>query len=138
MSDTIRQEPFLVLMKSFLDEKTPPQKFCLKFTRLWMQERDNILAQKADWPQPYDELLIAAFQRGELNGAQFREQYTELWGRAEDAAFDETICAVHSACSVYAPVPELEGEISEEQLRQEVGMALAALIKPDQLLIQAA
>ena len=138
MSDPTRQEPFSVLMKAFLEDKIRPKDFCINFTRLWMQERDNITAQAAEWSQPYDKLLIAAFQRGELSDVQFREEYMELWGGAKEAAFEEIICAVHSACSVYTPVPELEGEISEGQLRQEVADALAALSESKKHLVQAA
>ncbi len=141
MSRSTRQEPFLLLMQSFLDRQMKSQNFCAKFTRLWIQNRDSqeraYAKKKADWPEPYDEVLVASFQRGEISGSEFRQASADLWGYADILEFQETIDAIHSACSVFAPEPEMEWEISEEQLRQEVAEAFAKLQEPTKPLTQA-
>lgn len=113
------------------------QTFCTKFTKLWMQERDNSYAKKVDWPEPYNELIIASFQRGEISGSEFRQAYSDLWSNAEDQEFEETINAIYSACDCWYPLPEREGEIDENQLRREVADAFAALREPKKSLVQA-
>ena len=141
MSST-RQEPFLMLMQQFLDRQLKSQTFCAKFTKLWIKNRDddyaNQVLKKAEWPEPYDEMLIASFQRGEISGSEFRRASAELWGYAQDLEFQETIDAIHSACSVFAPDPEMEWEINEEQLRLEVEAAYDRLTQPSKLLAEAA
>ena len=132
----MRQKRFLSLMKSFLDREIQAQPFCTRFTKLWTQERDMTLAKKAEWPQPYDEQITAAFQRGEITGTQFSEQFAELWGYDPDT--QEIYDALHSACDCYYPFPEREGEIDEEQLRHEVEEAFATLTNPAKQLVQAA
>ena len=139
MSRSTRQEPFLSLMQRFLDRHLEAEPFCAEFTKLWIQRRDALYEkEKAVWPEPYAEILIASFQRGEISDKQFREKYAKLWGSAEELEFQETIDAIHSACSVFAPDPEIEWEINEEQLRREVEDAFAVLTKLDTLLVQAA
>lgn len=137
MNDSTRHEPFLSLMQRFLERQIKVQTFRTKFTKLWMQERDNSYAKKADWPEPLDELLTASFQRGEISGGEFRQAHADLWGYADDLEFIDTINAIHSAFSVLAPTPTLEGEIDEEQLRREVAEALATLREPKRQLVQA-
>ncbi|MGI4789175.1 MAG: colicin immunity domain-containing protein [Janthinobacterium lividum] len=124
-------------MQPFLERQIKVQTFCTKFTKLWMQERDNSYAKKVDWPEPYNELIIASFQRGEISGSEFRQAYSDLWSNAEDQEFEETINAIYSACDCWYPLPEREGEIDENQLRREVADAFAALREPKKSLVQA-
>ena len=132
----MRQEPFLSLMKSFLDRKIQVQTFCTRFSSLWVQERDLSYAKKAEWPQPYDEMLTAAWQRGEITATQFSEQFAELWGYDPDT--QDIYDALHSACDCFYPFPEREGEIDEEQLRHETEEAFATLTDSAKRLVQAA
>lgn len=126
MSRTSRHEEFLLLMGGLLSRSLGDDAFCSEFTALWMRDRDETYAKKATWQQPYDELLIAAFQRGEMSGEDFRNEYAKLWGYADDVEFQTIIDALHSACSMFSPSPELRGEIGEEELRQAVREALTA------------
>lgn len=132
----MRQEPFLSLIKSFLDRKIQVQTFCTRFTTLWAQERDMTLAKKAEWPQPYDEMLTAAWQCGEISEAEFREKDAELWGY--EPHFQDVTDAMHSACDCWRPSPKLEGEIDEAQLRHEVQEAFAARTQANKELLQVA
>ncbi len=114
-------------MADYLSASLTVETFCTEFTKLWMRERDAAWgvwqAKKSTWSQPYDELLLAAFQRGEMGADEFRKKYARLRDCAVDPEF-EIISPVHSACSVFMPDPELEGEIDEAQLRHEVEDAL--------------
>ena len=132
----MRQEPFLALMKSFLDRKIQAETFCTRLIKLWAQERDVTYAKKAEWPQPYDEMLTAAWQRGEISEAEFREKDAELWGYEPHS--QDVIDAVHSACDCWRSSPELKWEIEEVRLRHEVEEALATLTQPNKVLVQAA
>lgn len=129
MNDTPRHQLFLELMGRFLGGNLAASSFCAKFTKLWMQDRDAARdaeqTKKAAWSQPHDELLIAAFQRGEMSGEEFRKEHAQLWGYADDLEFQTMIDALHSACSCWRPSPELQWEIGEEELRQEIKEALA-------------
>lgn len=132
----MRQEPFLSLMQDFLARKMQVQEFCTKFTMLWAKERDATYAKKAEWPLPYDDLLIAAWQRGDINDAQFGEKDAELWGY--EPSLQNALDAVYSACDCWRPSPALEWEIDEAQLRREVEKAIAAVTQPNSVLVQAA
>lgn len=131
----MRQEPFVSLMKSFLDQKIQAQTFCTRFIKLWAQERDITYAKKAEWPQPYDEMLTAAWQRGEINDVQFREKDAELWGYEPHS--QDVIDAVHSACDCWRLVPNSVWEIDEAQLRHEVQEAFTALTQANKSLPEA-
>ncbi len=124
MTNAMRHEPFLRLMERFLYHKQTAADFCDQFTRLWVENRDRTLAKKATWSQPYDEMLLAAFQRGEISAEEFQSEYAKLWGYADDIEFQTMINALHSACMCWDPSPELDWEIDDAQLRQEVGDAL--------------
>lgn len=126
MTTAMRHEPFLRVMDRFLHHAQAAADFCDQFTRLWVENRDRTLAKKATWSQPYDEMLLAAFQRGEISTDEFQNEYAKLWGYADDIEFQTMIDALHSACMCWDPSPELDWEIDDEQLRQEVGDALAA------------
>ena len=132
----MRPEPFLSLMKSFLDRETPAQTFCTRFLTLWAQERDMTLAKKAEWPQPFDEMLTAAWQRGEMSEVEFREKDANLWGYEPHS--QNLIDAVHSACDCWRSSPEREWEIDEAQLRQEVQKAFAVLTQSTKARLQVA
>ncbi len=137
MSGTIRHEEYFSLIEDFLSRDLEVAAFCSKFTALWIRDRDETYSKKATWQQPYDELLIAAFQRGEIGGSEFQQRSAELWGYAEDIEFQTMVDALHSACSVFRPSPELQWEIGEEELRREVGEALANYQKLDKPLARA-
>ena len=122
--DAVSYTQFLSLIEKLLNGNLAADQFCTQFTRLWMKERDAVYARKATWPEPYDELLIAAFQRGEMTGSQFRSEHAKLWGYDENDAFQEMINEIHSTCSVFSPTPELEGEIDEQQLKYDVKKSL--------------
>ena len=129
MIDTLRHQRFLALIERFLTGDLAPAVFCAKFTRLWVQDgaaaREVQQAKKATWSQPYDELLIAAFQRGEMSAGEFQDEYARLWGYGEDLAFQTMVDALHSAYSCWRPLPELDWEIDDAQLRREVADRLA-------------
>ena len=91
-----------------------------------MKTKDVVYAKKATWPQPYDELLLATWQRGEISESDFRREHAKLWGYKENDTFQNMINEIHSAFSVYNPSPKLEGEIGEEQLRDAVRASLAS------------
>ncbi len=70
--------------------------------------------------------MIAAFQRGEMSSDVFQREHHRLWGYStEEWEFQNMIDAMHSACSCFCSLPELEWEINEEQLRQEAASFLA-------------
>lgn len=131
----MRQEPFLSLMKSFLDRKIQAQTFCTRFIKLWAQERDTTYAKKATWPLPYDEMLTAAWQRGEISEAEFREKDAKLWGYEPHS--QDLIDTVHSACDCWRSSPELKWELDEAQLRHEVKEAFAAFSQADKASLEA-
>ena len=124
MSGITRQEQYFSLIENFLILGLAVDAFCAEFTALWMQDRDDIYAKKAAWPQPYDELLLAAWQRGEISESEFQRGWAKLWGYAEDVGFRDMIDEIHSACSVFSLLPELQWEIDEEQLRHDVKQSL--------------
>lgn len=126
MTDIAQHQPYLALMANFLNGTLAVEAFCDQFIELWIEKRDDALAIKAAWSQPYDELLIAAFLRGEMSSDQFRKEHAELWGYGDDIEFQNMRDAMHSACMCWYPCPELEGEIDEAQLRQEVKDALTS------------
>ncbi len=126
MSGITRDEEYLSLIESFLSGNLEVISFCYELTALWTLDRDEMYAKKATWSQPYDEMLTAAYLRGEISKNDFSQKHAELWGYSEDSEFRTKVHTLHSACSVFSPSPELEGEISEEELRQEVREALAA------------
>ena len=142
MTNTSRHQQFLTLIEKFLSGDLAPDTFCAKFIKLWMQDgavaREAQQAKKAAWSQPYDELLIAAFQRGEISANEFRSEHARLWGYGENLAFQTLIDALHSACSCWRSSPELEWEIGEEQLRREAADRLAAYRASAHALVQAA
>ena len=123
-----------MLMANFLNGRLAAETFCDRFIKQWMRDRDAAWeaqqAKKASWSQPYDELLLAAFQRGEISVAEFQREHAKLWGYADDIEFQTMISALHSACSCWRPDPELEWEIGDKQLRQEVGDALSKYRAP--------
>ncbi len=128
--NALDHEPYLRLMKEFLHHNQSAADFCDQFTKLWIERRDDTLAKKATWSQPYDELLLAAFQRGEMSAEEFQKEHAELWGYADDIEFQIMIDALHSACMCWDPAPELDWEIDEARLRREVGDALGKYRAP--------
>ena len=126
MMNAFIHEPYLRLMKKFLRHNQSAADFCDQFTKLWIEKRDDTLAKKANWSQPYDELLLDAFQRGEMSMDEFQKEHAKLWGYADDIEFQTMIDALHSACMCWDPAPEFDWEIDEAQLRQEVKDALAS------------
>lgn len=130
MTDAMIRKPFLRLMEQFLHHKQAAADFCDQFTKLWVEKRDDTLAKKASWSQPYDEMLLAAFQGGETSVDEFQREHAKLWGYADDIEFQTMIDALHSACMCWDPSPELDWEIDEAQLRQEVGDALSKYRAP--------
>ena len=132
----MRQELFLALTQDFLERRIQVRAFCTKYIRLWAKERDVTYVKKAEWPLPYDEMLVAAWQRGEISDDQFKEKVAQLWGY--EANSQDVLDGVHSACDCWRLSPELKGEIDEMQLRHEVEEAFAALTQPNKVLVQAA
>lgn len=130
MTDIAQHQPYLALMASFLDGMLAVEAFCDQYIKQWVRDRDAAWeveqAKKATWSQPYDELLIAAFQRGEMSAKEFQKERAELWGYADDIEFQNMRDAMHSACMCWYPCPELDGKIDEAQLRQEVKDALTS------------
>ena len=120
MNGTSRHGQFLSLIESFLGWNREVDTFCAEFMTLWMQDRDKTYAKKATWSQPYDELLLTSWQRGEISEDEFQKEWAKLWGYAEEVEFRDMIDEIHSACSVFSPAPELQWEMDEEQLRQAV------------------
>lgn len=120
MLSSSRQEQFLVLMQSFTSGDLAAVPFCAQFAALWTQDRDSADAKKAAWPQPYDELLLAAWQAGKIGESEFQKKWAALWGYAEETKFQDMIDEIHSACYVFDLSPELQWEINEEQLRHAV------------------
>lgn len=126
MTNETRREHFVSLVEKFAGNKLAVSAFDRQFTALWMKYRDEEYAKKATWAEPYDQQMIASFQRGEINKDEFAREYRSLWGySAEEWEFQNMIDAMHSACSLFNPSPELEGEINEEQFRQEAASFLA-------------
>jgi hypothetical protein len=134
MSGATRHDEFLLLMERFLGRTLEADAFCSEFTALWIRDRDETCAKKATWPQPYDELLLAAFQRGEISGSEFERKSAALWGYAEDTEFQAMVDALHSACAAFSESPEAPWQIGEEELRREVGEALARCQQRDKAL----
>lgn len=120
MSGIARQELYLSLVGKFLSRELAADDFCAQFIALWTQDRDSADAKKAAWPQPYDELLMTAWQTGKIGESEFRKEWAKLWGYAEETKFQDMINEIHSACYVFDPSPELQWEINEEQLRHAV------------------
>lgn len=127
MINETRREHFVSLADKFVSKKLVVDAFDHQFTALWMEYRDQeVDKKKAAWPEPYDQQIIASFQRGEMSKDEFAREYRSLWGySAEEWEFQNMTDALHLACSVFNPSPELEREISEDQLRQEAAAFLA-------------
>lgn len=125
MSGITQQKQYLSLVQEFRGGRLAAPKFCAQFTTLWVQDRDATCAKKAAWPQPYDELLLASWRRGEMSDSKFQEKWAGLWGYAEDRKFRSLADEIHSACSVFSPSPELQWELDEEQLRDAVDKSLS-------------
>ncbi len=125
MTSVSQKEQFLSLIQRFLSGKLAAARFCAQFTAAWIQERDETYAKRAAWPQPYDELLMTAWQRGEMRESEFQEKWAKLWGYLEDREFRSLVDEIHSACSVCSPSPGLPWELDEEQLRHAVTVSLA-------------
>lgn len=126
MKPTTHHAEYLSLIEGFLSRNLDVAAFCSRFTTLWIQDRDDTYAKKAAWQHPYDELLLAEWQRGEINESEFQQKWAKLWGYANDIEFRTMVDKIHSACSVFSPSAELQWEIGEEELRQEVKETLAA------------
>ena len=85
---TPHQERFVSLMEQFTGGQMDAAAFCAAFTALWVQDRDAAYVRTATRPGDADELL-----------------------RGDDAPFRDIVNAVHSACAVFAPVPEAQWQL---------------------------
>jgi hypothetical protein len=123
MSDAPQDSEYLAIIERFLAGELSPGDFCDQFTVVWMKDRDEISARSRTWPRPYDQELLAAWQRGEISEEALHQGTAQLFGY--DLAFQDMVDRIHSACSVYRPDPEELWEIGEDRLRQDVQQALS-------------
>lgn len=132
-----QQRRYMSLVQKFQGGALAAREFCAQFTALWVRDRDETYAKRAAWLQPYDELLMASWQRGEMRDSEFQEKWAALWGYAEDAGFRALVDEIHSACRVFNPSPEMQWELDEEQLRQAITASLANYERLGQPAVQA-
>lgn len=112
------------LIHHFLQHEVVADDFCTKLIAFWSLGRDDIYNKQKLWPEPYDQQLIAAWQRGELTEEAFRAKWDQLWGSDESTPFRYMLDRMHSACYVFRPSPQMAWEIDEDQLRREVMLCL--------------
>ena len=107
-------------MRRFLNGEMPAKRFCTFYTKVWREYVSEALSQRALWPEPYDQRLLAQLQSGEIDNEEFGRQWAVLWGYAGREEYVNAINALHSACDCYCEIPISEVEIDEAQLRREV------------------
>lgn len=122
MNDSPHAKEYFDLIGRFIAGVLTPEDFSDQFTVVWMKDQDEISARSRTWPRPYDQELLAAWQRGEVSEEALHEGTARLFGY--DLAFQGVVDRIHSACSAYRPDPEEAWEISGDQLRQDVEQAL--------------
>ena len=108
------------LIHQFLQHEVAAEEFCTKVIAFWSLGRDHAYNKQKLWPEPYDQQLITAWQRGELTEEAFRAKWDQLWDSDESTPFRSMLDRMHSACYVFRPYPHMEWEINEDQLRQEI------------------
>lgn len=117
---SIYESGFGLIITKFLNHEISPDLFISEFTELWMTFRDDQMKIKESWDRPYDQELISERIQGKLTSEEFSEKYLELWGITEFKDFDKMINYIHSLFSSYAPEPESEWQVNEDNLRAQV------------------
>jgi hypothetical protein len=112
------------LIDQFFAQKIKADDFCSSYTEYWMRLRDEQEKIKLTWAEPFDQRIIEARVRGEIDADEFARRYSELWGFKGVLSFYEMVDAIHSACSSYNPSPQYDWEIGEDQLKDEVQQLL--------------
>jgi hypothetical protein len=119
------QEPFLKLIRQFLNSNLNGETFCHEFMNLWRNDRDQQYAQRNTWKERFDIQLIEAYSRKQLTDEEFSRKWEELWGYGEYEPLSEMLDKDFTACDCFSSLPENEFEIDEAQLKKEVAENLA-------------
>ena len=132
MSYQAHKDRYLELIHRFLTSAIDGPTFEAAFLRLWRQDRDEQWARKETWPEPYDEHLESALQRGEITAEDFSQQWRQLWGfpGQDDQDLIDMLDRVFTACDAFVADPQLRSrpdvEYDEDQFRSEVGRILGS------------
>jgi hypothetical protein len=129
MSYPVQEEPYIQMMWSFVKGAMDAPTFVQQFFALRRKDGEKEWALRSTWDQPYDQLLSAALQRGDISADEFSQRWDELFGWSpEEKMLLKLLDRVFSACNEFIDDPALSTnpaqEYDEEQLRAFVTKAL--------------
>ena len=129
MSYPVQAEPYIQMMWSFVTGATDAPTFVQQFFALRRKDGEKEWALRSTWDQPYDQLLSAALQRGDISADEFSQRWDELFGWSpEEKMLLKLLDRVFSACNEFVDDPALSTnpaqEYDEEQLRAFVAKEL--------------
>lgn len=131
MNYLVHEKKYLQMMHSFVQGAMDAQAFVPQFFDLRNKDVEKEGALRATWDKPYDQILIAALERGDISHDEFGRRWEELFGWSErEKQFLDMRGRVFTACDAFVDNPDLSTDPAHEydaqQLRDFVAQELRA------------
>jgi hypothetical protein len=103
------------------------EEFCNRFLFLWRGDRDEEYKAADSFSQRKDLILLKTLHSGEISGAEFHREWTELFGYSSQEKFRYLLNDVFSACNSF-PIRDMvasdhEYAEAEHTLRSSVALS---------------
>lgn len=125
MSYVSNETQYLELIHQLIGSQIDGDYFCREFSSLCKIDGDELSSKSEVWPEQYDLQLIESHRQGKISPDEFERKWVELWGYGEYVHLLEMLDSIFTACDVFNPMPKLEYEIDDAQLKRDVGARLA-------------